>query len=154
MLTSLAEMAREASERMGSDTVMEATVSRPRFFASLSPSRQSESETARRRMLMLPQEINRMPREEMIVLRPGLMPLKLRRLFWYSDPAFRDRGGEPPRAPCVFLAMCNGSVEGKACVLRSAAYAAVVDWCPSDEVRGEVWWGASEVERPDMGCGA
>ena len=39
-------------------------------------------------------------------------------------------------------------------VLRSAAYAAVVDWCPSDELRGEVWWGASEVERPDMGCGA
>ncbi|OYX02288.1 MAG: hypothetical protein B7Z14_03885 [Bosea sp. 32-68-6] len=93
--------AEEVSQRGGSDTVVETTQSRPRFFGWLSPSRQSESETVRRRALMLAQEVQRLAPDKLLVLRRRLALLMLDRLVWYRDPHFRDRAGEPPAVPIL-----------------------------------------------------
>lgn len=90
------DTAEEVSKRMGMDTVTETTKSGPRWMSWLHPQKQSQSEAARRRALMLPQEITRMDRNIMIVLRPGFMPLQLQRIVHYEDPYFSKLGGPPP----------------------------------------------------------
>jgi type IV secretion system protein VirD4 len=93
--------AEEVSQRGGSDTVVETTQSRPRFFGWLSPSRQSESETVRRRALTLAQEVQRLAPDKLLVLRRRLALLMLDRLVWYRDPHFRDRAGKSPDVPTL-----------------------------------------------------
>ena len=93
--------AKQVSERMGFDTVEEVTRNRPRFLGWLHPGRQTEAEAARRRALMLPQEIERLPRTVAIVLRPGLPPLRLDRIEWFKDPAFAPLAGAPPPVPTL-----------------------------------------------------
>ena len=93
--------AKQVSERMGFDTVEEVTRNRPRFLGWLHPGRQTEAEAARRRALMLPQEIERLSRKVAIVLRPGLPPLRLDRIEWFKDPAFASLAGAPPPVPTL-----------------------------------------------------
>jgi type IV secretory pathway TraG/TraD family ATPase VirD4 len=69
----------------------------------LFPARQSENAIDRPRSLLLPQEVTRLPPDEMIVLRPTLQPLKLARIYWYSDPAFQKMGGPLPEVPRLHL---------------------------------------------------
>jgi type IV secretion system protein VirD4 len=97
--------AEEVSQRGGSDTVVETTQSRPRFFGWLKPGRQSESDTVRRRALMLAQEVQRLPPNKLLVLRRRLGLLLLDRLVWYRDPWFRHRAGEPPALPRLEVAV-------------------------------------------------
>ncbi|MBI0537712.1 type IV secretory system conjugative DNA transfer family protein [Roseomonas sp. KE2513] len=97
------KLAEEVSKRAGADTVTETTTNRPRFFGWLSPARQSESEAVRQRALMLPQEVQRLSRDEMLVLRPGLPPLKLARVVWFKDSFFRGMKGAPPPVPQLHL---------------------------------------------------
>jgi type IV secretion system protein VirD4 len=96
-------LAEEVSKRAGSDTVQAVSTSRPRFMGWLFPARQSDTEAERPRNLLLPQEVSRLPKDEMIVLRPTLPPLKLRRLVWYTDRWFRGMGG--PRLSVPRLAL-------------------------------------------------
>jgi hypothetical protein len=96
-------LAEEVSKRAGNDTVEATTTSRPRFMGWLFPAKQSENTAERGRALLLPQEVQRLPKDEMIVLRPTLPPLKLARIFWFSDPAFRGMGGDPPEVPQLHL---------------------------------------------------
>ncbi|PWC26656.1 type IV secretory system conjugative DNA transfer family protein, partial [Teichococcus aestuarii] len=63
--------------------------------------KQTESEAMRRRALMLPQEISRMPRDQVVVLRPGIMPLRMQRIRWFEDRWFKDRGGAMPEWPLL-----------------------------------------------------
>jgi type IV secretion system protein VirD4 len=93
------DTAEEISKRAGMDTITETTKSRPRFMSALNPQKQTESEAARRRALVLPQEISRMPQSAMIVLRPGFMPLRLTRIRHYDDPHYKPLGGPPPPLP-------------------------------------------------------
>jgi type IV secretion system protein VirD4 len=83
------DTAKEISERAGFDTVTETTQSRPRFWAWAQSHKQSESDQARRRALIMPQEIARLSKDLMVVLRPGHMPMKLRRIVHYQDPYYK-----------------------------------------------------------------
>lgn len=96
-------LAEEVSKRGGTDTVEQTTRARPRFFGWLHPEKQHDHTSQQARALMLPQEIQRLPRDQMIVLRPTLPPLKIKRVFYYRDPAFRDHAGTPPPVPLLHL---------------------------------------------------
>ncbi|MBX9875735.1 MAG: type IV secretory system conjugative DNA transfer family protein, partial [Beijerinckiaceae bacterium] len=93
--------AEEVSQRGGVDTVVETSRNRPRFLGWLHPHKQSESETVRRRALMLAQEVQRLPPDKLLVLRRRLGLLMLDRLVWYRDAFFRRRGGSPPDTPTL-----------------------------------------------------
>ncbi|KAA5609601.1 type IV secretory system conjugative DNA transfer family protein [Rhodovastum atsumiense] len=96
-------LAEEVSKRAGTDTVETVSTHRPRFFGWLLPARQQEQLAPRPRPLLLPQELQRLPPHEMIVLRPSLPPLKLDRIIYYTDPAFRDLLAPPPVVPRLQL---------------------------------------------------
>jgi type IV secretion system protein VirD4 len=96
-------LAEEVSKRGGTDTVATVTKHRPRFFAWLHPSKQHDNTAPQGRSLLLPQEVQRLPKDRMIVLRPTLPPLKLKRIVYYNDKAFRDNAGQPPPVPTLHL---------------------------------------------------
>lgn len=98
------ETAKEVSERSGTDTVEEASTSKPKFNW-FNFSRHSENRAHKQRALLLPQEVSRLPGDVVVVQMPGQPPLKLKRLFWFNDPAFRDRQGEPPPMPKLHVEM-------------------------------------------------
>jgi len=93
--------AKEASEMAGFDTVTETSTSRPRFFGWLRPGKQSENEAARRRALLLPQEVQRLPKSQEIVYRPGMQPIRCKRVVYYRDPLFAGLEAEPPEVPLL-----------------------------------------------------
>jgi type IV secretion system protein VirD4 len=93
--------AEEVSQRGGSDTVLETTRSQPRFMRWLHPHKQSESETVRRRALMLAQEVQRLAPDKLLLLRRRIGLLMLDRLVWYRDPWFRRKAGDPPAMPSL-----------------------------------------------------
>jgi type IV secretory pathway TraG/TraD family ATPase VirD4 len=93
------ELCKEFSEQAGFDTVYETTVSRPRFFGAFKPHRQQESESARRRSLILPQEVEAVPGHLALVRQPGNVKAKFPKLDWLSDPLFRDLAIPVPYVP-------------------------------------------------------
>lgn len=93
------QTSKEVSERMGTATVAATSTSRPRFFGWAMPAKQNETQAAHGQPLLLPQEISRLDRGTAIVLRPGLMPLKLRRIKYFSDPTYAALGGDSPAVP-------------------------------------------------------
>lgn len=90
------KLAEEVSKRGGTDTVAATSKSRPRFGGWLFPAKQSETEAEKPRNLLLPQEVQLLPDDELLALRPKLWPLKLKRIFWFKDPWFRGMAGDPP----------------------------------------------------------
>jgi type IV secretion system protein VirD4 len=96
-------LAEEVSKRGGSDTVQAVSTARPRFLGWLFPARQHEHASERARSLLLPQEVQRLPSDAMIVLRPTLPPLKLARIVWFRDRPFRTMSGTPPVVPLLHL---------------------------------------------------
>lgn len=52
----------------------------------------------RRRALFLPQKVQQLFGDEMLVLRPSLPPLKLSRVVWFRDPHFQRMKGSRPGA--------------------------------------------------------
>lgn len=107
------KLCREISERAGNNTVMETSTSRPRFMGWLFPGRQSESETARRRALLLPQEVQRMPEDEQLIFRPGMQPLRTQRVRWYTDRTFKPLEVQAPEVPrlAVHVAPDDGTAQ-------------------------------------------
>ena len=96
-------LAEEVSRRGGDNTVAEVSTNRPRFWSWLSPGKQSESEAAKRRALMLPQEVARLPRDQLLVLRRFLPPLKLKRIEWFTDPHFARMAAPAPAIPALTI---------------------------------------------------
>ncbi|MBI1198601.1 MAG: TraM recognition domain-containing protein [Phenylobacterium sp.] len=86
-------LARELSERLGDTTVRSPSRSRP---TGLSRGHRSVSESEQRRPLLLPQELSRMPDQDLIVLKAGMAPIRGRKLRYYREPAFRRRLRPPP----------------------------------------------------------
>jgi type IV secretion system protein VirD4 len=93
------ETAEKVSKWGGNDTVTETTRSRPKFFSWFAWDRQTEQEGPRRRGLILSQEVQRLPKHLLIVQRPGLNLLRLRRVVWFKDPFFRRLHAPPPPVP-------------------------------------------------------
>lgn len=95
----------ELSERIGFNTVPVATENKPRFWGAFQWQRQTTATAPNRRAAMLPQEIARLPQDEMIVLRAGVMPARLRKLRWYDDPYFKSLRRPPPEIPRITVAV-------------------------------------------------
>jgi type IV secretion system protein VirD4 len=91
----------ELSERIGYNTVPIATENRPRWWGALRWERQTTATAPNRRAVMLPQEIARLPQDEMIVLRAGVMPARVKRLRWFDDPYFKKLYRRPPEIPPI-----------------------------------------------------
>jgi type IV secretory pathway TraG/TraD family ATPase VirD4 len=91
----------ELSERIGYNTVPIATENRPRFWGALRWERQTTATAPQRRAFLLPQEIARLPQDEMIVLRSGMLPARLKKVRWYDDPQFAKRRRPPPEIPRI-----------------------------------------------------
>ena len=82
------ELAKELSERLGYDTVDGVSRSGPRFWRALRGTRVNETESDQRRALLLPQEITRLRPQECILMRPGMYPIRARRIRWFRDRFF------------------------------------------------------------------
>lgn len=97
------KLVKELSERMGDNTVTVTTRNRPRFMAFFNPTKQTEAEHPHRRPLMLAQEIMRMPATHQIMLRPGMLPMRTKRIQWWSDPTFASCVLPPPIVPKLVI---------------------------------------------------
>ena len=106
--------AREVSELAGNDTVTDTSHSRPRFWAGMSPGKQSESERNSKRALLLPQEVQRLPADEQLVFMPHTQPLRTPRIVWYKDAWFNARKRTAPDVPTLHVHVAKD--DGKAVV--------------------------------------
>jgi type IV secretion system protein VirD4 len=116
------DLTKELEERLGDNTVMFTTFNRPRFWSWFKLSKQGESDHPHRRPLMLDQEVARMSPDEQIIIRPGMRPMKTRRIRWYDDRRFTDLAKQPPEIP--FLNVHVAYDDGTTRVQRRAAQAA------------------------------
>jgi type IV secretion system protein VirD4 len=107
------KLAEQLEKRLGDATVGVVTQNRPRWFAWAQPARQHEAEHPHRRPLMLRQEILQMPSDEQIILRPGMKPIRAKKVRWYQEPAFLERRRDPPKIPqlAVEILLDDGSVD-------------------------------------------
>ena len=87
------KVAQDLSERLGAWTYASRATSRP---ALLSSGRRSTTESDQRRPLMLPQELMQMPKEQLIVLKAGLPPVRGRKIVYWREKAFAARVQSPP----------------------------------------------------------
>jgi type IV secretion system protein VirD4 len=95
------KLAKELQERLGDNTVQATTKQRPRFWSAFKWDKHSESEHPHRRPLMLAQEISRLPPDEQIVLRAGMLPMRTKRPTWFTDPDFTSRARPVPGIPSL-----------------------------------------------------
>jgi type IV secretion system protein VirD4 len=96
-------LALQIEHRMGDQTVGVTTQNRPRWFAWAHPSKQSEALHPHRRPLMLRQEIIQMPADEQLILRPGMRPMKAKKIQWWREAEFTRRRRTPPEIPLLLV---------------------------------------------------
>ena len=94
-------LAKELSERLGYDTVEAYSRSGPRFWRLFRGNRLNVTASDQRRALLLPQEIMRLRPQEMVVLRPGLFPIRARRIRYYREKLFARLVLPPPEVPAI-----------------------------------------------------
>jgi type IV secretion system protein VirD4 len=82
------KVAQELSDRLGYYTYGARSRSRP---TALATGRRTTTESDQRRALMLPQELMQMSKDELIVLRAGVLPIRGRKIVYYDSPDFRGR---------------------------------------------------------------
>ena len=107
------ELAQELEKRLGDATVNVITQNRPRWFSWFNLSRQTDAEHPHRRPLLLAQEVLQMPAEELIILRPGMRPIRAHKIRWWGEQAIADRQLAPPTIPTLLveIALDDGSTE-------------------------------------------
>jgi type IV secretion system protein VirD4 len=82
------KLTEELSARLGYDTVEGTTRSGPRFWRAFQRNKLSLTQTDQRRALLLPQEIARLKPTEAILIRPGLYPIRCKRIRYFKDRTF------------------------------------------------------------------
>ena len=95
------KLCEELSARLGYDTVAGTSRSGPRFWRVLRRDRLNQTETEQRRALLLPQEIARLKPRDALLLRPGMYPIRARRLRHFEDPTFTRLLRPPPDVPAI-----------------------------------------------------
>ncbi len=90
------QLCNELSERLGYDTVEGYSSSGPRFWRMFRSSNLNLSESDQRRALLLPQEIMRLKPREAIIVRPGMYPIKAKRIQYFKDRTFKRLVVKPP----------------------------------------------------------
>ncbi|MBP2307495.1 TraM recognition domain-containing protein [Azospirillum melinis] len=91
----------ELSARLGYDTVEGTARSGPRFWRLFRRDRLTRTETDQRRALLLPQEIARLTPRDAILLRPGMEPIRARRIRHFEDPTFTRLLRPAPEVPAI-----------------------------------------------------
>ena len=91
----------ELSARLGYDTVEGSSRSGPRFWRGFRRDRLTRTDTDQRRALLLPQEIARLTPRDAILLRPGMYPIRARRIRHFEDPTFTRLLRPPPEVPAI-----------------------------------------------------
>lgn len=91
----------ELSARLGYDTVEGSSKSGPRFWRAVRRDRLTRTETDQRRALLLPQEIARLTPRDAILLRPGMYPIRARRIRHFEDPTFTRLLRPAPEVPAI-----------------------------------------------------
>jgi type IV secretion system protein VirD4 len=107
------ELAQELEKRLGDATVTVTTRNRPRWFAWLNLARQHNAEHPHRRPLLLTQEVLQMPNDQLIILRPGMKPMRAHKIAWWRERHFTERRLQTPDIPYLFveIAMDDGTTE-------------------------------------------
>lgn len=95
------KLAEELSARLGYATVTATSRSGPAHWRALRRDRQSVTESEQRRALLLPQEITRLKPRQAILLRPGLFPVRCRRIRYFADRTFARLLRPPPIVPAI-----------------------------------------------------
>lgn len=99
------KIAQELSARLGDYTYEGRSLSRP---SGLSSGRRSQTASEQRRALMLPQELLQMPKDQLLVLRAGIPPIRGRKLVYHRDRAFTSRLRPAPEIPKLNDAEAHG----------------------------------------------
>lgn len=89
-------LSKELSERLGYDTVDGVSRSGPRFWRMFRGKNLNQTESDQRRALLLPQEVMRLRPRDSIVIRPGMFPIKARRIRYFEDRTFSRLLRKPP----------------------------------------------------------
>lgn len=89
-------LSKELSERLGYDTVDGVSRSGPRFWRMFRGKNLNQTESDQRRALLLPQEVMRLRSRDSIVIRPGMFPIKAKRIRHYEDRTFLRLLCDPP----------------------------------------------------------
>lgn len=89
-------LSKELSERLGYDTVEGVSRSGPRFWRMFRGKNLNMTESDQRRALLLPQEVMRLRPRDAIVIRPGMYPIKCKRIRHFEDPTFMPLLRPPP----------------------------------------------------------
>jgi type IV secretion system protein VirD4 len=95
------KLAEDLSARLGYDTVVSASRSGPQLWRALRRDKLSTTETDQRRALLLPHEITRLRPRQAILLRPGLFPIRCRRIRYFADRTFTRLLRPPPMVPPI-----------------------------------------------------
>lgn len=114
------KLTKELSERMGDDTIDVTTQNKPRFWALLNWSKQSQAIHPHRRPLMLAQEVARMDSVDQIILRAGMLPIKTQKCRWYDDPNFKELVREPPEIPILNISVATD--DGTTKIIRNGGH--------------------------------
>ena len=90
------QLCKELSERLGYDTVEATSRSGPRFWRIFRGKNLNLTESDQRRALLLPQEIMRLKPRDAIIVRPGMYPIRCKRIRYYKDRTFTQYLFRPP----------------------------------------------------------
>ncbi|WP_076728718.1 type IV secretory system conjugative DNA transfer family protein [Methylobacterium radiotolerans] len=95
------DLAEELSKRLGYDTVETASRSGPRFWATFRTDKLNTTLSQQRRALLLPQEVTRLKDTEALLIRPGMYPVKAKRLRYWKLPLFARLVRPAPVVPPI-----------------------------------------------------
>lgn len=117
-------VAKELSDRLGSYTFKAKSRSSKEFDGWS----RTISVSDQKRALMLPQELLELPRNEMIILRGGIPPIKGRKLAYYLDKVFSDRSSLlPPPVPARPLSANEATAFSRSIREEEAAFSEAAD---------------------------
>ncbi len=115
-------LSKELSERLGYDTVDGLSRSGPRFWRAFRGKNLNQTESDQRRALLLPQEVMRLKPRDSIVIRPGIFPIKAKRIRHYEDQTFlRLLRDPPPVEPIEVVQLMDSGNAGSAPVAPAPA---------------------------------
>ena len=88
------KVAKEISETLGTTTTTNKSKGKSRPSDMFGKSSRSENISEHGRALLLPQEVMRLTQDQQIILLETIPPIKCKKIKWYSDPLFRNRGNQ------------------------------------------------------------
>ena len=99
------KLTEELSARLGYDTVEASSRSGPEFWRAFKREKLSTTESEQKRALLLPQEIARLQSLDSIIIRPGMFPIRAKRIRYFEDRFFKRLLRKPPAVEPINVAV-------------------------------------------------